>query len=472
MPSGYKEAYRQFIEGGWNGLPFPEHAGGQALPWAVNAAITEIWNSANMAFQLCPLLTQAAIEALLHHGTEEQQAIYLEKLVRGIWTGAMCLTEPQAGSDVGALRTRAERQGDHYRIFGDKVYVTFGDHDMAENIVLLVLARLPDAPPGTRGISLFLVPKLLPDENGEPGRRNDLRCTGTESKLGIHASPTCAVTFGDNEGATGYLIGVEHGGMRCMFTMMNNCRIAVGIEGLGLAERAYLAARAYANDRVQGQIEGRAVVIAEHSDVARMLTTMEAQIAAMRAFCYVACAAVDRGKDGADRAALLTPLVKAWCTDRACDVASTAIQVMGGMGYIEAGGVAQYYRDARILPIYEGTNGIQALDLVGRKLDIEGGRLPWTLFDEWREEADASGIAAALGALEKTTRLVQSHPIGDRGDIAVPYLDLFAGVLAALFLARGGAADPSRLPLSTFYNQRLLPKALAEAEVISSVLSP
>ncbi|MEO1018283.1 MAG: acyl-CoA dehydrogenase [Pseudomonadota bacterium] len=469
-PPGFKEAYAQFVEGGWNGLPFPEQFGGQALPWSVNAAISEIWNSANMTFQLCPLLTQAAIEALLHHGTAAQQDIYLRPLVQGTWTGAMCLTEPQAGSDVGAIRTRAERHDDHYRLYGEKIYITFGDHDMAENIVLMVLARLPEAPAGTKGISLFIVPKYLPENSGSLGPRNDVRCTAIEHKLGIHGSPTCVMTFGERDGAVGYLVGEEHGGMRCMFTMMNNARIAVGIEGLGIAERAFQAARAYTDDRIQGRVDGRPAVIAEHPDVARMVKTIEAQVAAMRALAYVACAAQDEGQ--ADRVALLTPIVKAWCTDRACEVTSLAIQVLGGLGYIEEGGVAQYYRDARILPIYEGTNGIQAIDLAGRKLNMLDGALPWALFDELRPEIVDAELRRALTTLEETTRVLQSHDASARESVAGAYLDLFGGVLGSLYLARGAAADPDRLALSKFYNQRLLPKALAEAQVISAVLSP
>ncbi len=419
---GFKEAYARFVEGGWNGLVFPEEWGGQNLPWLLNTAVAEMWNAANMTFELCPLLTQAAVEALLHHGTEEQKRIYLRRLVAGEWTGAMCLTEPQAGSDVGALRTRAERDGEVYRIRGEKIFITFGEHDMAENIVHMVLARLPGAPEGTKGISLFLVPKFLPDENGRPGRRNDMRCIKLEEKLGIHASPTCVMVYGEQEGAVGWLVGEENAGMRCMFTMMNNARISVGIEGLGIAERAFQQSLTYARERIQGRRDGRPVPIIAHPDVRRMLLTMRAHTAAMRALCYLTAAEVDRAARHADgeqrraaagRVALLTPLTKAWCTDRACEIASLAVQVHGGMGFIEETGVAQYYRDVRITPIYEGTNGIQALDLAGRKLTMENGRLPWNLFAELELDLAAlrragledlaSGLQPALATLQQVT---------------------------------------------------------------------
>ncbi len=485
---GFKEAYARFVEAGWNGLVFPEEWGGQDLPWLVNTAVAEMWNAANMTFELCPLLTQAAVETLLHHGTEEQKRIYLRRLVSGEWTGAMCLTEPQAGSDVGALRTRAERDGEFYRIRGQKIFITFGEHDMAENIVHLVLARLPGAPEGTKGISLFLVPKYLPDADGRPGRRNDMRCIKLEEKLGIHASPTCVMVYGEEEGAVGWLVGEENAGMRCMFTMMNNARISVGIEGLGLAERAFQQALAYARDRVQGRRDGRPVPIVAHPDVRRMLLTMRAYTAAMRALCYLATAEVDRAARHADgqrrraatgRVALLTPLVKAWCTDRACEVASLAVQVHGGMGFVEETGIAQRYRDVRITPIYEGTNGIQALDLAGRKLTMENGRLPWDLFEELKADLaalDTAGLgdlsralAPALATLERATREMQARGSEERAAAATPYLQLFGQVLGGFLLARGaraagedaaGAAWPG---LARFYASQLLPPALALA---------
>ncbi|HMR31658.1 MAG TPA: acyl-CoA dehydrogenase family protein [Geminicoccaceae bacterium] len=484
-PEGFREAYRRFVEGGWNGLVFPERWGGQGLPWTLNAAASEMWHGANLAFQLWPLLTQAAIEALLHHGSEAQQALYLPKLVSGEWTGAMCLTEPQAGTDVGALRSRAEPDGDAYRIHGQKIFITYGDHDLAENVVHLVLARLPGAPPGTKGISLFLVPKLLPDTEGRPGRRNDMRVLKLEHKLGIHASPTCVMAYGEDEGAVGWLIGEPHGGMRCMFTMMNNARLAVGLEGLGIAERAHQQALAYARERVQGRIDGRPARLVDFPDVRRMLLTMRAQIAAMRALSYVAAAAVDRSQRhssaeereaAAGRVALLTPICKAWCTDVACEVASLAVQVHGGMGFIEETGAAQHYRDARITPIYEGANGIQALDLAGRKLTMEDGRLPWRLFAELRDELpglpDGEMLRKALGTLEGATEAMQRDPAAAQA-AATPYLRLFASVLAAFLLARGAAAAGGSVgadwpQLSRFYNRHLLPPALGLAEVVSA----
>jgi alkylation response protein AidB-like acyl-CoA dehydrogenase len=485
-PSGFKAAYRRYAEGGWNGLVFPEQWGGQDLPWALGAAVSEMWHAANMAFQLCPLLTQAAIEALLHHGTEAQRATYLSKLVSGEWTGAMCLTEPQAGSDVGALRTRAERDGDRYRIFGQKIFITYGDHDLAANIVHLVLARLPGAPAGSKGISLFLVPKFLPDAEGDPGARNDMRVLKLEHKLGIAASPTCVMAYGENEGAVGFLIGEENAGMRCMFTMMNNARLAVGLEGLGVAERAWQQALAYAQDRVQGQVDGRPARLVDFADVRRMLLTMRAQLAAMRALSYVAAAAVDRSlrhpsaeerEAAAGRVALLTPICKAWCTDLACEIASLGVQIHGGMGYIEETGAAQHLRDARILPIYEGTNGIQSLDLAGRKLTMQAGQLPWRLFAELRRELPGLPLKAelerALASLEEATRHVQANPAAAQA-AATPYLRLFGSVLGAFLLARGaraaagGAAGKDWPALARFYVHHLLPPALGLAAVAAA----
>ncbi len=499
-PPGFPEAYRRFVEGGWNGLAFPPEWGGQGLPWLVDAAVAEIWNAANTTFELCPLLTQAGIEALLAHGGEEQKRLYLPKLVPGTWTAAMCLTEPHAGSDVGALRTRAEPDGDRFRIFGQKIFITFGEHDMAENIVHFVLARLPGAPEGTRGISLFLVPKCLPDADGRPGARNDMRCVKLEHKLGIHGSPTCVMVYGEREGAVGFLVGRPHEGMRCMFTMMNNARIAVGIEGLGLAEAAFQRALAYAHERVQGVRGGRRVLIVEHPDVRRMLLSMRARIAAMRALCYLAKAATDLQhhhpdaevrRAAAGRVALLTPLVKAWCTDQAVDICSTALQVHGGAGFIEETGIARFYRDVRITPIYEGTNGIQARDLVGRKLTVEDGTLPWRLFGELRDELDslrrgttaemAPALEDALGRLERTTRALQAAGADAREAVAVPYLHAFAATLGAFLLARGARAadrDPAGRhwpQLARWFVRRELPAALAgldDPEAVLELLDP
>jgi 3-(methylthio)propanoyl-CoA dehydrogenase len=486
---GFPEAYRRFAEGGWTGLVFPEEHGGQNLPWLLNTAVAELWNAANMSLQLCPLLTQAGVEALIHHGTEEQKAVYLPRLVSGEWTGTMCLTEPHAGTDVGALRSRAEPRGDgSYLVRGQKIYITFGDHDLAPNIVHFVLARLPDAPEGTRGISLFLVPKFLPDEAGEPGRRNDVRCLKLEEKLGIHASPTCVMAYGDDEGAVGHLVGEPNAGMRCMFTMMNNARLAVGHEGLGLAERAYQGALAYARERAQGRVGGRPVPIVEYPDVRRMLLTMRAQIAAMRALCYWTAGYVDRSyrepdaearRLASERVALLTPVVKAWCTDLAQEIAREGVQVHGGMGFVEETGAAQHYRDAKILSIYEGTNGVQAMDLVGRKLTMADGRLPWRLFEELRRDLGtapaelAPGLGAALDALEAATRHLQGAGEEAKGAAAVPYLRLFGYAVGGFLLARGAAAaseDEGRdwPGLARFYVRHLLPAAVGLLPVITA----
>jgi alkylation response protein AidB-like acyl-CoA dehydrogenase len=397
----------------------------------------------------------------------------------------MCLTEPQAGTDVGALRTRAERDGEVYRIRGQKIYITFGDHDLAENVVHMVLARLPDAPEGTRGISLFIVPKFLPDAEGRPGRRNDMRVLKLEHKLGINASPTCVMSYGDDEGAVGFLLGAENEGMRCMFTMMNNARLAVGHEGLGLAERAYQQALAYARERVQGRWQGREAPILAYPDVRRMLLTMRAQIAAMRAMAYEAARQVDislrapeeaRRQLAADRVALLTPVVKAWCTDLAQEIASMAVQIHGGMGFIEETGVAQHYRDAKILSIYEGANGVQASDLAVRKLSLDGGELPWRLFRELNEELVTVeqatpdlhlALRTALGHLEDATRHLQAADEADRAAAASPYLRMFGFTLGGFLLARGaraaGAAAAGRPwpGLARFYVRHLLPPAIA-----------
>lgn len=381
-PDGFKEAYAQYRDNGWNSVPFSEQAGGQGLPWSVACAVQEMWQSACMSFGLCPMLNQSAVEALELHGSEEQKRIYLEKMVTGEWTGTMNLTEPQAGSDLSVLKTKAEPQDDgSYKITGQKIYITYGEHDFAENVIHMVLARIPGAPDGVKGISLFLVPKYIPDEQGNPGERNDVICTGIEHKLGIHASPTCTMQYGDKDGATGWLVGNENEGLKLMFTMMNNARLAVGLQGVAISERAYQAALAFAKDRVQGKnITGgdERVPIINHPDVKRMLLDMVAYTQAGRAVAYDAIAAMDKANKGDNNAAayvdLLVPVVKAWCTDIALHVTSEAIQVHGGMGFIEETGVAQYYRDARILPIYEGTNGIQANDFVFRKIIRDEGR--------------------------------------------------------------------------------------------------
>ena len=374
MPPGWKEAYRAWAAAGWNAVSAPEQWGGQALPHAINAACIEMWNSASMAFGIGPVLTMGAVEAFAAAGSEELKRIYLPKLVSGEWMGTMQLTEPQAGSEVGALRTRAERASDgSYRITGQKIFITYGEHELTDNIIHFVLARLPDAPAGNRGISLFLVPKFLVNADGTLGQRNDVRAHSIEHKLGIHASPTCTMVYGDNGGAVGYLIGEENRGLAVMFMMMNLARLAVGLQGVGIAERATQQALAYARERKQGRAAGAtgSSAIIEHPDVKRMLMTMRAQTRAARSICYATAGAIDRGDD--ERASLLTPVAKAFSTDIGVEVASLGIQVHGGMGFIEETGAAQHLRDARIAAIYEGTNGIQALDLVTRKLPMSGG---------------------------------------------------------------------------------------------------
>ncbi|HWG78860.1 MAG TPA: acyl-CoA dehydrogenase, partial [Stellaceae bacterium] len=473
-PDGFKEAYAKYVEGGWNALPFPPEHGGQGLPMALSTAVLEMWNSANMGFALCPLLNVGAVEALAAHGTKEQQRVYLPRLISGEWTGTMDLTEPQAGSDVGALRARAVRDGEHYRISGQKIFITYGEHDMAENIVHLVLARLPDAPPGTRGISLFLVPKFMVNADGTLGRRNDVRCVSLEHKLGIHASPTCVLAYGDNGGAQGFLIGEENRGMECMFTMMNNARLNVGLQGVAIAERAYQQARDFARQRVQGRPvtakhAGNHPII-EHPDVRRMLLQMRAQTEAMRALAYYTAGAIDRARhhpDAGTRAAqqrrvdLLIPVVKAWSTDAGVEVASIGMQVHGGMGFIEETGAAQHLRDARIAPIYEGTNGIQANDLVGRKLLRDKGMAAKEFIDEMRaldapltaatgddlaaiREALAAGIDALAAASDwMVTQGAADPPCALAG--AVPYLRLAGAVAGGWLMAQGALAAQRHL---------------------------
>jgi alkylation response protein AidB-like acyl-CoA dehydrogenase len=381
-PAGFREAYRQFCEGGWNALPFETQWGGQSLPRLVSTPVQEMWKSSNMSFSLCPLLTQGAIEALLLRGSDELKRRYLPKMVEGRWTGTMNLTEPQAGSDLSLVRTRAERQGDHYLISGQKIFITYGEHDLAENIIHLVLARTPDAPEGVKGISLFVVPKFMPNEDSTPGKRNSARCASIEHKLGIHASPTAVMVY---DKALGYLVGEENRGLEYMFIMMNAARFAVGLEGVAIAERAFQRALAFAKERVQGRDlvqGGKAVPIIRHPDVRRMLMLMKSQTEAMRALAYTTAAAMDYARKHPDAAArephqafvdLMIPVVKGWCTETGIDVASLGVQVHGGMGFIEETGAAQYLRDARITTIYEGTTGIQAMDLVGRKISREAG---------------------------------------------------------------------------------------------------
>jgi acyl-CoA dehydrogenase len=483
--SGWREAYRQWREGGWNAVAAPLDHGGMGLPVIVNAACAEMWNAANTAFGLCPMLTGGAIDAIGAHGSDVLKARYLEKVVSGEWTGTMNLTEPQAGSDLNALRTRAERQADGtYRIFGSKIFITYGEHDLTDNIIHLVLARLPDAPPGTRGISLFLVPKFLVNDDGSLGARNDVHCVSLEHKLGIHASPTCTLVYGDHGGATGYLVGEENKGLACMFTMMNNARLNVGIQGVAIAERATQQAVQFAHERRQGRAVGETAaqmsVIAAHPDVQRMLMMMKALTAAARSICFLTAAALDRaqlGRDdaerrmGYERASLLTPIAKAFSTDIANEVASLGVQVHGGMGFIEETGAAQYYRDARIGAIYEGTNGIQAIDLVQRKLGLSGGEtmqreladMRAVLEDLRSANADSFGkmhvrLSEAVDALERATGFM-TEALKTRPNEALAgacdYLRLFAYARGGTALARG-ALGARRLALSGHEDPALL----------------
>ena len=462
---GWPDAYRRWTAAGWNAVSGPEAFGGQGLPLAINAVCTEIWSASNIAFGLCPLLTLSAIEALEAHGSDELKKIYLEKLVSGEWPGTMQLTEPQAGSDVGALRTRAERAGDgSYRISGTKIFITYGDHDMSDNIVHFVLARLPDAPAGTKGISLFLIPKFMVNSDGTLGARNDIYASGIEHKLGMHAAPTCTMTMGDKGGAIGYLIGEENRGMQCMFTMMNQARLAVGLEGVGIADRAYQQALAFAQERRQGRAIGKAGngpdPIIVHPDVKRTLMQMRAQTAAARTICYATAVALDvsvRATDAkarglaAARGALLTPIAKAFSTDIGNEVTSLGVQIHGGMGFIEETGAAQHYRDARITQIYEGTNGIQSIDLVTRKLPADGGASVWALLDELttivsRVEASndpafgttGAKLRDALGSLDRTSRWLLERLASAPNEAlagATPYLRLFGSTLGGCMLA-------------------------------------
>jgi len=478
---GWKEAYTSWAAAGWNGLAAPAEFGGQELPHAVNAACIEMWNSASMAFGIGPLLTMAGVDALYASGGDELKARYLPKLISGEWFGTMQLTEPQAGSDVGALRTKAVRAEDgSYRLTGSKIFITYGEHDLTDNIIHFVLARLPDAPAGTKGVSLFLIPKFLPD-----GTRNDVRAHSIEHKMGIHASPTCTMVFGDRGGAVGYLIGAENKGMAAMFTMMNQMRVSVGLQGVAIAERATQQALAYARERKQGA----GGVIVHYPDVKRMLLTMRALTGASRAICYATAVAIDRAHRGKDeaarqaahaRASLLTPVAKAFSTDIGIEVASLGVQVHGGMGFIEETGAAQHYRDARIGAIYEGTNGIQALDLVARKVPLAGGKTVTRYIDELRHtvaavqasNAPAFGETArclheAVDSLERATHWL----LKEKGSAAAlagatPYLRLFGNAAGGCLLAEQALAvlrnnndGAGRIALARFFAENIAVQA-------------
>ncbi|MFC7499784.1 acyl-CoA dehydrogenase [Enterovirga sp. GCM10030262] len=479
MPAGFREAYRAYVDGGWGSLAGPTEHGGQGLPLTLASIVMEDLGSANMGFSLVMMLSPAAVEALKWHGTDEQRRTWMPKLVSGEWNGTMNLTEPQAGSDVGALKTRAVRQDDgSYRIKGQKIFITYGEHDLTDNIVHLVLARTPDAPAGTRGISLFLVPKYRLNPDGTPGEPNDARCVSIEHKMGIHASPTCVMSYGDEDDCVGELIGEENGGMRAMFTMMNNARLNVGLQGVSIAERATQAAVAYAAQRVQsaraGAPDKAPVAIIEHPDVRRMLLRMKALTQAARALAYYAWGQTDRahlGDEGARaRADLLTPLVKAYGTDIGCEVASLGVQVHGGMGYIEETGAAQHYRDARIAPIYEGTNGIQAADLVGRKLGLEGGAVLASLLADIRAEAGGeAALMELVDACEAAAERLGASDVDDRLAASYPFLTMLSAAVAGWLMARqwqvletescsSGFATMKRAA-TRFYLDRIIPEA-------------
>ena len=497
-PSGFREAYAQYVDAGWGAISFDPEYGGGGFPWLVGIAVTEMLTAANMALSLNPMLTQGSIHALTAHGNQEQKLAWLPKLITGEWAGTMNLTEPQAGSDVGALTTKAELQDDGtYKITGQKIYITWGEHDLTENIVHLVLAKTPDAPPGTKGISLFIVPKFIINDDGSIGEENDIKCLSIEHKLGIHASPTCVLQFGDDGGATGYIVGEENSGMRYMFTMMNQARLAVGLEGLAVADRAYQQALDYALERMQGRRadtpKGESVPIIDHPDVRRMLMTMKAYIEAMRCMIYLNAKSIDiahhhpdedertRGHELTD---LLTPLSKSWCTDLGNELTSLGIQIHGGMGFVEETGAAQHYRDIRIAGIYEGTNGIQAIDLVGRKLSMRKGDVVRELLLEINKtaselhSANLKGIARPLEDAVKDMQAATEWLIEKGGAStddglagATPYLRMFGTTVGGWLLAKSALQAKkqidegndseflqAKIETAAFYAEQLLPQ--------------
>lgn len=502
MPEGYHAAYQAYVEGGWGTIAAPSDFGGQGMPFSLAASILESLGSANMAFSLCPMLSVGAIEALTHHGSAELQAAYLPKLSTGEWTGTMNLTEPQAGSDVGALKSKAEPAEDgSWRIKGQKIYITFGEHDLAENTIHLVLARTPGAPEGTKGISLFLVPRYRLDENGAPGEFNDARAVSIEHKLGIHASPTCVMSFGDHDDCHGWLIGPENGGMRAMFTMMNNARLNVGLQGVQIGERATQQAVAFARERIQSARAGGEtrdpVAIVEHPDVRRMLMRMKASTMAIRALVYYAAGQVDAAtlgdEDAKARAEVLTPLAKAYGTDVGCEIASLGVQVHGGMGFVEETGAAQYYRDIRIAPIYEGTNGIQAADLVGRKLRMQGGEAVASLLSDIANGAEGeTGLAQLAADCEAVVNWLSSGQasVDDQLAASYPFLTMLSVATCGWLMARqhrvaleqvqSGAGDSEFLKMkiaaARFYLDQVVPEAgglksaaMAKADILYSI---
>ncbi|MBI2312178.1 MAG: acyl-CoA dehydrogenase [Betaproteobacteria bacterium] len=503
-PEGFKQAYRKFVENGWGALSCPPEFGGQGLPQIVAKPVQEMWKAANLSFSLCPMLTQGAIEALVHHASPQLRETFLPKMVSGEWRGTMNLTEPQAGSDLAAVRSRAEPEGDHYRIYGMKIFITWGEQDLTGNIVHLVLARLPDAPEGVKGISLFVVPKFLVNPDGSLGRRNDLQCVSLEHKMGIHASPTAVMAYGDKEGAIGYLVGQPNRGLEYMFTMMNHARLAVGLEGLAISDRAYQQALNYAKERVQGRAltqpgAGRVTII-HHPDVRRMLMSMKSQVEAMRAVAYLTAGYMDqaaRHPDKTERARyqglvdFMTPVVKGWCTENSIEITSTGIQVHGGMGFIEETGACQHMRDARITTIYEGTTGIQANDLIGRKMARENGTTLKVLLEIMRadqakvarvSDPDFNAIAASQNAgldavaecAEWVVKTYHQDP-AQAAAVAVPFLMLIGTVCGGWQMGRAALVARERLAAqegdesfhkakiktSRFYADHILPRAVA-----------
>ncbi len=506
-PKGFKEAYRQYVEGGWAALGADAEFGGQPMPNAVGSAVRELWGSSNLSFKLCPMLTIGAVEALALCGTQEQKQKFLPKMVSGEWTGTMVLTEPHAGSDLGLIRTRAVPEGKQYRLFGQKIFITWGEHDFTDNIIHMVLGRIEGAPPGTRGISLFVVPKFLVNDDGSLGARNEVRCVSIEHKMGIHASPTCTLAFGDDKGAVAYLVGEPNRGLEYMFIMMNAARLAVGLEGYAVAERAFQRAAEWAKARVQGKppvaaASGPAPII-NHPDVKRMLLTMKSGVEAMRALAMYAGFQLDLAEHGDQparaaahtRAELLIPIVKGWCTELGNELTHIGIQVHGGMGFIEETGAAQYARDVRITTIYEGTTGIQANDLLGRKIGRDGGKAIGALIADMKRELDAlspqdpSAQAARRAALEGCGLLSEAaQSVGkalssapDRAlAVAVPFLKLCGFVLGGWLMAKSAAIAEGKLSGSErdfyaaklrsarFYSEQVLPAALAQARIVMS----
>ena len=506
--AGFKEAYQHFVEGGWGSLQFSPSYGGQGVPFVVAASVQEMWHAANMSWGLCPLLTQGAVEAITLNANEELKQRYLPKLISGEWSGTMNLTEGDAGTDVGSLKTRATPNGDHYLIRGQKIYITWGEHDMAENIIHLVLARLPDAPPGIKGISLFLVPKILVNNDGTLGKPNDLKALSIEHKIGIHACPTCVMSYGEESGAIGYLVGDENRGIQCMFTMMNNARLTVGLQGVSVSERAYQQALSFCNERVQGVAPGfnEPGPIIRHPDVQRMLANMKSITQAARALTYAACAEVDYSlsslptealQEHERRLGLLTPIVKGWCTETAQEVASVSLQCHGGMGYVEETGIAQILRDARILPIYEGTNGIQAMDLVGRKIISDGGLGAKELIKEMQSLTTNPSLAelvtdrqlrrfsGSINDLEKTISIILKNSENKEliGKIAFDTL-MMAGTITAswqmlLSLERASNALKNNTSTAEFFSEKtetvkhfldfILPRYLSNFATITAI---